>query len=91
MASPEHQYAAEIINAGQAILGCELGSTRIKASLIGPGGQALASGSFGWGGVASLPIATDDTLGSGKWEAGPMIMYMNKTLPKDLFIAPKWL
>jgi hypothetical protein len=47
--------------------------------------SAVSSGSFGWGGVASLPIATDDTLGSGKWEAGPMIMYMNKTLPKDLF------
>jgi hypothetical protein len=45
----------------------------------------VATGSFGWGAVASLPTATDDTLGSGKWQAGPMIMYMNKTLPKDLF------
>jgi len=36
------------------------------------------SGSWGWGGVASLPIASDDTLGTGKWEAGPMAMYINK-------------
>jgi len=38
----------------------------------------ISSGSWGWGGVASLPTATDDTLGSGKWEAGPMFMYINK-------------
>jgi len=44
----------------------------------------IRTGSFGWGGVASLPIATEDTMGTGKWSAGPMIMYMNKMLPKDL-------
>jgi len=41
------------------------------------------SGSWGWGGVASLPTATDDTLGSGKWEAGPMFMYINKKALAD--------
>ena len=46
--------------------------------------EKVSTGSFGWGGVASLPIATEDTMGTGKWSAGPMFMYMNKTLPKDL-------
>jgi hypothetical protein len=44
----------------------------------------VSSGSWGWGGVASLPIATEDTMGSGKWEAGPMVMYINKKA-----LAPK--
>lgn len=48
MTSAEIEHAAEIIVSGQAILGCELGSTRIKASLISPLGQPLASGSFSW-------------------------------------------
>ena len=39
---------AKIIGDGQAILGFELGSTRIKATLIGPDRQPLAAGSFGW-------------------------------------------
>jgi hypothetical protein len=43
----------------------------------------IASGSWGWGGVASLPTATDKTLGSGKWEAGPMGMYINKKALAD--------
>lgn len=38
----------------------------------------IPSGTWGWGGVASLPIASDDTHGSGKWQAGPMFMYINK-------------
>ena len=36
------------IESGSAILGCELGSTRIKATLVYPDGQPLASGSYGW-------------------------------------------
>jgi sugar (pentulose or hexulose) kinase len=38
----------QLIESGGAILGCELGSTRIKATLIRPDGKALASGSFQW-------------------------------------------
>ena len=39
---------AEIIESGQAVLGLELGSTRIKAVLIGPDKTPLASGGHGW-------------------------------------------
>ena len=38
----------ELIPSGQAILGIELGSTRIKAMLIGPDYRPLASGSHTW-------------------------------------------
>lgn len=37
-----------MIEPGRAILGIELGSTRIKASLIAPDTTPLASGSFAW-------------------------------------------
>ncbi len=37
-----------ILTGGQAILGLELGSTRIKAVLIGPEHEVLASGSYAW-------------------------------------------
>ena len=40
--------AAELIEAGAAILGIEFGSTRIKAALIAPDTTPLASGSFSW-------------------------------------------
>ena len=40
--------AAELIRAGSAVLGMELGSTRIKASLIAPDATPLASGSHTW-------------------------------------------
>ena len=40
--------AADQIRAGEAILGIELGSTRIKASLIAPDTTPLASGLHGW-------------------------------------------
>ncbi|WP_319415680.1 FGGY-family carbohydrate kinase [Marispirochaeta aestuarii] len=42
------QNMAQIIRSGKAILGMELGSTRIKASLISPEGAPLAGGSYGW-------------------------------------------
>ena len=38
----------EIIASGQAVLGIELGSTRIKAVLIGPDHAPIASGDHGW-------------------------------------------
>lgn len=37
-----------LIEAGRGIIGCELGSTTIKATLIDPRGQPLASGSQQW-------------------------------------------
>jgi len=42
-------------------------------------------GTFGWGGAMSIPIATDDKLGSGKWELGPVALYMYKGVPKQIF------
>ncbi|MFL5750614.1 MAG: FGGY family carbohydrate kinase, partial [Chloroflexota bacterium] len=39
---------AETIRSGAATLGIEFGSTRVKATLIGPDTTPLASGSFGW-------------------------------------------
>lgn len=39
---------AQAIRAGQTALGLELGSTRIKAVLIGPNHETLASGAFDW-------------------------------------------
>lgn len=38
----------ELIAQGAAVLGFELGSTRIKATLIAPDGTPLAAGSHGW-------------------------------------------
>ncbi len=38
----------DLIRSGEAILGIEFGSTRIKASLIAPDTTPLASGSHGW-------------------------------------------
>jgi len=38
----------EQIESGQGVLGIELGSTRIKAVLIDPQNNPVASGSFGW-------------------------------------------
>lgn len=42
------QEIAKLIEGGGAVFGCELGSTRIKATLISPEGVPLASGSYGW-------------------------------------------
>lgn len=44
----EDSAAAHLITAGQASLGIELGSTRIKACLIAPDGTTLADGSHDW-------------------------------------------
>jgi hypothetical protein len=32
----------------------------------------------------TLPTATDDTLGAGKWSAGPVVLYMYKGIPKSI-------
>jgi sugar (pentulose or hexulose) kinase len=40
--------AAEVIQAGSAVLGIDLGSTRIKAALIAPDTTPLAAGSHAW-------------------------------------------
>lgn len=52
---PEHTASgraraksAKIIETGAAVLGIELGSTRIKACLIAPDGVSLATGSSEW-------------------------------------------
>jgi len=51
---------AEMIESGSCFLGCELGSTRIKATLISPAGEPLASGAWGW----------ENTLVDGYWTYG---------------------
>jgi sugar (pentulose or hexulose) kinase len=48
MTARDTRNAARTISKGRAVFGCELGSTRIKASLIAPDGSPLASGSHGW-------------------------------------------
>lgn len=40
--------APGLIAEGRAVLGCELGSTRIKTTLVTPGGRPLAAGAFAW-------------------------------------------
>lgn len=42
------ESAGELIASGRGVLGIELGSTRIKAALIAPSGERLASGSHTW-------------------------------------------
>ena len=44
----ERNETAALIRGGEAVFGLELGSTRIKAVLIGPHGEVLASGSYDW-------------------------------------------
>ncbi len=39
---------ATVISEGRAVLGVELGSTRIKAVLVDPAGRVLATGGHGW-------------------------------------------
>jgi sugar (pentulose or hexulose) kinase len=44
----QQRGTAELVVAGGAILGIELGSSRIKAALIAPDGRPLASGAHAW-------------------------------------------
>ena len=51
----------EAIRQGEAVCGIELGSTRIKAVLIGPDHTPIATGAFDWenqraGGVWTYPL-----------------------------------
>ena len=48
---------AAAISAGETALGIELGSTRIKAVLIGPDFSPIASGAFDW----------ENSLAGGVW------------------------
>jgi sugar (pentulose or hexulose) kinase len=49
--------AGQLISNGQAALGIELGSTRIKAVLVGPDCRPLATGSYAW----------ENSLSDGAW------------------------
>lgn len=53
----ENQKTARLIEGGGAVLGLELGSTRIKAVLIDGAGAPLASGGFDW----------ENSLSDGVW------------------------
>ena len=44
----EREKIAEVIRSGKAVLGMEFGSTRIKAVLVDPEGNPIASGSHEW-------------------------------------------
>lgn len=48
MKSKKPNNVAELVRDGECVIGIELGSTRIKAVLIGPDHAPLASGGFGW-------------------------------------------
>ncbi len=56
-----HRRGAQLIRSGAAVLGVELGSTRIKASLITPDGMPLASGSHAWENQLRDGVWTYDT------------------------------
>jgi hypothetical protein len=51
-------------------------SDLIHASLYTP--DASKKTSFGIGGMLSIPIASDDVLGTGKWAAGPALRFSHK-------------
>lgn len=57
MKNSSRSELAALIEQGDAVLGIELGSTRIKAVLIDPEGQPIASGGHGW----------ENTLKDGVW------------------------
>jgi sugar (pentulose or hexulose) kinase len=48
MSENQQKYFADCIRTGNAVLGIELGSTRIKAVLTGENHEPIASGGFGW-------------------------------------------
>ncbi len=57
MADMDVPKISEVVRSGQGVIGIELGSTRIKAVLIGPDNMPLASGGHGW----------ENTLSDGVW------------------------
>ncbi len=48
MTTTDRATGRQVIDEGRAVLGIELGSTRIKAVLVDPQGRPLASGSHAW-------------------------------------------
>ncbi len=48
MTTQDRPAARDVIEDGRAVLGIELGSTRIKAVLVAPDGAVLAGGAHGW-------------------------------------------
>ena len=48
MSTPQQPDARTVIEEGRAVLGIELGSTRIKAVLVAPDGLVLAGGGHAW-------------------------------------------
>jgi len=44
----------------------------------------VKTGTWGWGLAGSIPIGVDEFT-TDKWQAGPMLLYMNKTSPKVLW------
>ncbi len=57
MKDRDSSQIAQMIQAGRAVLGIEMGSTRIKAVLIDPENAPIASGGYGW----------ENTLLDGVW------------------------
>ena len=45
----------------------------------------VKGGTWGVGPVASLPIASEDEFGSGKYQAGPAALFIYKAVPKNIF------
>jgi len=68
--SPQRTDQAQLIAAGKAVLGLELGSTRIKASLIAPDATPLASGSYAWENQLKDGIWTYDVVDIWRGVAG---------------------
>ena len=69
----EREKIAEVIRSGKAVLGMEFGSTRIKAVLVDPEGNPIASGSHGW----------ENRLENQIWTYSP-VSYTHLTLPTKL-------
>ena len=64
---------------GERVLGL---SDLVHASFFTP--KTSGKGSWGFGGMLSIPIASDDRLGSGKWSAGPSFRVTYKSGPWNL-------
>ena len=45
----------------------------------------IKGGTWGVGPVASLPIASEDEFGTGKYQAGPAALFIYKAVPKNIF------
>ena len=70
---------ADVIASGRAVLGIELGSTRIKACLIDPDGATLATANHGW--------EIDDLLAVARQRSGA---YTESELDLGTLAAVRW-